>query len=288
MKKMCLFLYFFAALSILVSLPGCLPKIINTNPTVSGMAYEQAALSYDRSMKAKDTFSALKYLERMIDTVTKPDLLRTHLFDRAGLLELEGRIEDATQAYINFYKRYPGDERSEIAHRKAVSCSFKNTRSATRDQQRTHKTIELAQNYLDSNQYKKSEAQEQEVRAIKTACLEKIAQSELAIIDCYLKQGRMQSAQHRMKLFAQETLDTVPQYKAELLCRQCEFTRLRFALTKDQALAQELATLIVQLQTEFPHKIAQLHPDTIAYADSSITSEINTIPIKKRSFLQRF
>lgn len=279
------YLSFFSLLFMLLLLPSCI-SFMHKHPTVSHMNHEQATDGYNAYRKSNDTFSALKYVDRMIQTCTNQELLRTLHLERAELLMKDGNVTQAAQAFRDFFKRYPGDSRSADAHHKAIICTFNQTLAPTRDQQKTEMTLDLIKEYLTNTHYEHNEHALQEITGLQQQCYDKLAQAELAVIDCYLKQSRLQSATNRIALFETEQLPRVPHLRPELLCRRCENTRQLYQNTHDELQLEQLTQLVVELQAISPQHLRTISPDVIALLADRLpaTDQLQT----KRPLANRF
>lgn len=217
------------------------PKV--KRKTLSQMNYDELKEAKDRALQAKNTESALRYMEKMIP-------LCSDLAERAGLmLEVaDARFtnhayEEAGGMYKEFTSMYPGHEKITYAEYKTIECTFATVLIAERDQTATKNTLELAQDFLQK--YKPGKQYYDDVSKILQTCKQRIFDSELSIIKFYLHRKNIPSVEKRLAKLRESMLSVLPSCEQTLLEAECLLAELK----KDtQMLVQKQS----ELATKFP------------------------------------
>lgn len=196
----------------------------------------------DALVKAGNKEIALKYTKKMLEKCKDMALLCDLTLEAADLYFECGHLTEAADLYSDFLLFYPGNQKVEYAQYKAILSTFYGTLDHERDQTLTRKTIELSRSFLERSSFT---TYTKEVAKIKTSCLERLAESELNIVQFYLNRGNYLSAQTRIASIEKEFLKELPSLEPRLL--QCKYS---LAQKTDQQ--EQLKTIEDQLQKNFP------------------------------------
>jgi outer membrane protein assembly factor BamD (BamD/ComL family) len=126
----------------------------------------------------------IKCGEHLVSLATDQDETEKALLQLAELNMEEGKLEKAREHAENYQSLYPGTDNAEKALHIALKASYLSMLGSDRDQQPTEKTIQLAQNYLDT--YKDNGAYTESVRDIVKNCYAQTIDSELKVAQTYL------------------------------------------------------------------------------------------------------
>lgn len=220
------------------------------------MKYQELKKRKEELAAANDLDTMILYLQKMVPLCQDLQELRTILIELADLLFDRGKLTEAEKLYREYSRLYPSDEHAEYAHYKAILCCFYKTLDSTRDQTKTHETIELAQQFLERKSLFTKYSHE--VEKIVVACNERLAQSELSIIAFYTKRGKYRSSEHRINQFRKDWIEKTPQMEAPFIYQEYQ---LALAQDNQQVKAQKHKTLL----EKFP-----AHPLTLTLGQQEI------------------
>lgn len=200
------------------------------NKTIKDMTQDELEVTYKKYVDAGKRESALKCLE----------LMTPRRYDEEGdlYLALDRHIK-AGERYDEFVKLYPGHERAQECSLKAIQCSFAQSLDHERDQTMTHKTIELAQDYLKRDTFT---AHRDEVKKILAECQQKLLDAEIGVFRFYVKQGRFLSATKRLQGIRKDFKEIIATLEPQALMLETELALAQNNLEYAQAKQQELAT----------------------------------------------
>ena len=75
------------------------------------------------SRKDKDYAAARGYAQRILDQYKDADLYKSAILELAGNWRRDGKLTNARRIYLDYAKRYPGDEDAPWASEQADSCA---------------------------------------------------------------------------------------------------------------------------------------------------------------------
>jgi outer membrane protein assembly factor BamD (BamD/ComL family) len=172
--------------------------------TFMHMSFEELESEKNVLIQKKQYDSALKYLRRMLILCidTEGSKLADLLLEVGDVLYEQKEFDKAWQAYGDWCLQYPNHVRSEHAHFRAVDACYKCTNSPDRDQTKTHKTVELANRFLQRRG--EFTTHRDAVADIKTSCYEKLIDSELTICTYYRQQSEHTIVANRLRILEEE------------------------------------------------------------------------------------
>ena len=225
-----------------------LAKKNNEKKTLSHMDLGELKLAKESALKKNDKELAIKYLEKMVPQCKDVNGLKDITLELADFYFETGNLAKAGRLYGDFTQLYPGNDKVEYASYKSILCSFYGTLSADRDQSKTRDTIDLSDNFLErADVFKKYD---DEVKKIRKNCYVRLMESEVGIIDFYLKRGSYKAVQKRLDNLREEFLPELPNIEPQILTFEYELAQR----LNNQQLALEKKAL---LNEKFPqHEIA--------------------------------
>jgi outer membrane protein assembly factor BamD (BamD/ComL family) len=214
--------------------------------TLRYMTYEETKEGKNKLLASGNHFVALKYQERMLKLCDDLNELEALFLEYADTHRHCNHYDKAASLYNEFVTSYPGSTHTEYALYQAVECSSKLILDADRDQTNTHKTIALANQFLEKAdlfaQYK------EKVEKIRTHCYTLLVRSEYNIYHFYEYAGDYNQAQRRLQGLRTDWLEVVPQLEPELLTLECQLAKKQHKL--ELAHEKEL-----ELANKFPHAV---------------------------------
>ncbi len=220
-----------------------LDKKKNEKKTLSHMDLGELKLAKERALKKNDKELAIKYLEKMVPQCKDVNGLKDITLELADFYFETGNLAKAGRLYGDFTQLYPGNDKVEYASYKSILCSFYGTLSADRDQSKTRDTIDLSDNFLErADVFKKYD---DEVKKIRKNCYVRLMESEVGIIDFYLKRGSYKAVQKRLDNLREEFLPKLPNIEPQILTFEYELAQK----LNNQKLASEKKAL---LDEKFP------------------------------------
>lgn len=142
-----------------------------------------------------DTELVYKVFHLLMTVSTDLDALKKYKLDLADYSYQLKNYEKASMAYEEFFMLYPGADEVEYSQYKAILCWFYMSLAPENDQQFTHKTIMLIDDFVRKFTNPKYL---DEVKDIKKQCRQKLFEHEAHILSTYLKQSKFKSAQRRL------------------------------------------------------------------------------------------
>lgn len=161
------------------------------------MDYDQLLEAKNKLVLEKNTSSAIKYLERLLQLCDPEDMqaLESHRLEIADLIFTEGNYHKAAQKYAECALLHPGGDKIQEVLYKAIVSSFSCTLSYDRDQTKTEETLTLAESFLKQDHFS---TYTKEVETIARESINKLIESEVSICQYHLKRGRIKSAEKRV------------------------------------------------------------------------------------------
>jgi|GEM_PF-2098602 len=207
--------------------------------TLRYMTYEETKEGKNKLLASGNHFVALKYQERMLKLCDDLNELEALFLEYADTHRHCNHYDKAASLYNEFVTSYPGSAHTEYALYQAVECSSKLILDADRDQTNTHKTIELANQFLEKAdlfaQYK------DKVEEIRTHCYTLLVRSEYNIYHFYAYAADYNQAQRRLEGLRTDWLAIMPQLEPELLVLECELAKKQHNLERAHEKELELA-----------------------------------------------
>lgn len=187
------------------------------------MNYDELVIAREGQQKSKNMDAVIKYTERMLKLCDDIEKTAEHMIELADLLYDNGETKKAGTLYAEFSKLYPGNAKTEYALHRAINCSFYNTLSHDRDQQPTHETIQLADDFLSRTTFKEYRKQ---VLDIRLQCYQRVVQSELNVCDFYLKSRKPKVVERRLNRIRSEWLAKIPEMESDILSYELRLAQL--------------------------------------------------------------
>ena len=193
--------------------------VVKKNKTLSEMNFDELKCAKDRAQETKNTEIALKYMQKMLPLCNDLTEHASLMLETADALLATGAVKEASSMYQDFSTMYPGHARIKYASFKAIDCSYATVLIAERDQTATLTSIELAQTFLNQNDSCKDYYNE--VETILAACYKLRFDSEVSIINFFIKQKNIASAQKRIERIREKQLPVFPTGERELIELEC-------------------------------------------------------------------
>ena len=226
--------------------------------TLRYMTYEETKVGKDKLVASGNYTVALKYLERMVklcDDINELEMLHLELADTQKAC---AHYDIASALYTQFVQGYPGSNHTQYALYQAIECTHQRILDADRDQANTHKTIELADQFLEKE--KPDTALYAKAVQIRDTCYKRLIKSEYKIYSFYLNDGKFKQAERRLASLRETWIEKMPQLEPELLVKEYELAKkqqnLEIAQSKQEELTRKFPTLAhetvaVQTPTRF-------------------------------------
>jgi outer membrane assembly lipoprotein YfiO len=211
--------------------------------TLSDMNFDELKAAKNRALLEKNTEVALKYMQKMLPLCNDLVEHAVLMLETADILLASGSIKEASSMYQDFCTMYPGHERITYALYKAIDCSYATVLIPERDQTATLKTIELAQSFLTTSS--PDQTYYDQVKTILDVCYRVHFDSEVSIINFFIKQNNIAAAQKRLERLRQTQLSTFPAGEKDLLSLECTLASKK----NDTELLLQKQT---ELATKFP------------------------------------
>jgi outer membrane protein assembly factor BamD (BamD/ComL family) len=212
--------------------------------TLRYMTYEETKDGKDKVLAAGNHFIALKYQERMLKLCDDLNELEALFLEYADTHRHCNHYDKAATLYNDFVNSYPGSNNTEYALYQAIECTSHLILDAERDQTNTHKTIELADTFLEKAdlfaQYK------DKVAEIRTNCYKLLARSEYNIYHFYAYAGDYIQAQRRLEGLRTDWIEKLPELEPELLALECDMAKKQHNPQKAQEKELALAQIVPQ------------------------------------------
>ncbi len=218
-------------------------RILHKKIPSMSLAELQEAKEY--VLRFDNTELATQFVQQMLlihksDNQEEIRMLRLELAD---LYFDDGKMKQAGKEYRTYVKFYPGSKEQDTAQYKEILSRFYSRLTPPRDQSITHKTLALANVYLDKPVDQK--AYEQDVQKIVKACHQDLYDYEIDIFKQYCTRKQFTGAQTRLAAIKKEFLPIMKQIEPELI-------EWEGALAQQQGKAEIVAQSIETLKTKFP------------------------------------
>lgn len=205
--------------------------------------YAELKDELSKALEQKDYETATKLLDAMRMVCTDTEELKNILLQLADLYYTREDWAKAERAYQEFAMLYPGAQKCDYAHFRAVSCGFKLTKEPDRDQTKTQEVLKLTQSFI--KQFPKSE-QLENVQKYATLCREKLYAADKSIFDFHMHRGNYKVAQRRLDIIVKDRIPDLPSFQPQA-----------YELTIQLAQAQNNTELLLRTQLELGEKFPE-------------------------------
>lgn len=141
---------------------------------------------------------ALNFLKKLEKKTKNTTVVKNVKLEVADITFQEGNLKGAAKLYDEYINLYPGDkEKAAYAKYKGILSNFYSMLQQDRDQTTTHKTIALADAFLEGHTttFKKYAY---DVESIKYHCLTRLYEHDVVVFDFYLKKQSFKAAEKRL------------------------------------------------------------------------------------------
>jgi outer membrane protein assembly factor BamD (BamD/ComL family) len=196
------------------------------------MTFDEAVVAKQHYLKEKDWEMVIKAGQRILAVGGDQETLRKTRLELAEVYLEQQNFKEADKYAQEYQKYYPGAQESRRAQYIAIRANYLSRLTSDRDQEKTHETLKLAQEFLE--RYSHDTEYKQSIVDIKSHCYQTLVRSELNIITTQLhafnfskKKEDLAAAQKRLGLVKDKYLAHVPQagkkiVEYELLLAQAE------------------------------------------------------------------
>lgn len=204
--------------------------------------YAELKDELSKALEQKDYETATKLLDAMRMVCTDTEELKNILLQLADLYYTREDWAKAERAYQEFAMLYPGAQKCDYAHFRAVSCGFKLTKEPDRDQTKTQEVLKFADEFMTTH---KSSAYLNEVITIATQCREKLLASDVNVFNFYMNNKNYKSAQKRLDIISKEHIPQLASAEPKTL-------ELTIQLAQAQNNPQNLLDAQFKLVSKYP------------------------------------
>lgn len=180
---------------------GCAKKY----KTMDEMSFDELRSKAELSAATKKEDTAIECLKHMVAQFPDNANIAQYKLQLADLLLKTGNLDASYRVYKQYRTLYPADEHAEYAHYQSILAKFYQTLKMSKDcdTTETEKAIKLCTKYLDNNSNKNYRT---DVKDILTTCESRLIDKEAYIFSTYLRQGKFQSAENRIKYLKENFL----------------------------------------------------------------------------------
>jgi outer membrane assembly lipoprotein YfiO len=204
--------------------------------------YGELKYELAQALEHKDYETATKLLDAMRMVCTDTEELKNILLQLADLYYTREDWAKAERAYQEFAMLYPGAQKCDYAHFRAVACGFKLTKEPDRDQTKTQEVLKFADEFMTTH---KTSAYLSEVTSIATECREKLLASDVNVFNFYMNNKNYKSAQKRLDIISKE-------HMPQLASAEPKTLELTIQLAQAQNNPQNLLDAQFKLVTKYP------------------------------------
>ncbi len=223
-------------------------KKINSGKSVRLMTEEELRTTADICLALQWYDQSLSYLKKLEKKTKNTTIAKNVKLEIADINFQEGNLKTAAKLYDDYINLYPGDkEKAAYAKYKGILSNFYCMLTKDRDQTTTHKTIALANAFLESNStlFKKYTY---DVQSIRSHCFTRLYEHDTTIFDFYLKKESFKAAEHRLSSMRNELLSKRPDLEPRFL--ECE---IRMAQAQHDT--PRVTRVSKELETRFPEEV---------------------------------
>ena len=224
-----------------------LKKMIS-GKVVKTMTEEELRTTADLCLSLQWYDQSLTYLKKLEKKTKNTTVAKNVKLEIADVNFQEGNLKTAAKLYDDYINLYPGDkEKAAYAKYKGILSNFYCMLKKDRDQTATHKTIALADAFLESNStlFKKYAY---DVQSIKNHCFTRLYEHDAVIFDFYVKKESFKAAENRLASMRNSLLSKRPDLEPRFL--ECE---IRMAQAQHDM--PRIARVSKELETRFPEEV---------------------------------
>jgi outer membrane assembly lipoprotein YfiO len=220
------------------------PKVKKTR-TYMDMDYDTLVAAKNAQKENNNIPVTIKYVDQLMKLCNNITLLADYLLELADLLFIDNQFQKASFLYLQYCALYPGSEKQEYAFYRSIASAFACILPVDRDQTKTEETLILTQQFLQQDHFT---AYKNEVLAIQTQCHQQLATSECNICNFYLIQGKLRSAERRLKKIRSDWLPKLPTLEPDIIILETQL-----------AAQKETAALLHEKRTQIAHNKKTKH-----------------------------
>lgn len=223
-------------------------KKMLSGKVVKHMTEEELRATADICLALEWYDQSLTYLKQLEKKTKNTTTAKNVKLEIADVNFQEGNLKSAAKLYDDYINLYPGDkEKAAYAKYKGILSNFYCMLKKDRDQTATHKTIALADAFLESNStlFKKYAY---DVQSIKNHCFTRLYEHDAGIFDFYLKKESFKAAEQRLASMRNNLLSKRPDLEPRFL--ECE---IRIAQAQHDT--PRVVRVTKELTTRFPEEV---------------------------------
>lgn len=148
------------------------------------MSFKEATIAKAYYEKEKDNDMVIKCGQRILAVGGDQEVMRRTTLQLAELFMQQGNYEKAEKYASDYQMLYPGSEETKQASFIAIKSNFLAAPSSDRDQTKTEKVIQLAQDFLEK--YIDDKSYTDQVKKMLDDCYQKLIDKEICVINSYL------------------------------------------------------------------------------------------------------
>lgn len=214
-----------------------------TNKPIKTMTEVELRKAADICLDLQWYDQSLTYLKKLEKKASKnTTTVKNIKLEIADITFQEGNLKSAAKLYDDYINLYPGDkEKAAYAKYKGILSNFYCMLQKDRDQTATHKTISLADAFLEgkSSLFKKYAY---DVQAIKNHCFTRLYEHDVVVFDFYLKRESFKAAEKRLASMRKELLPKRPDLEPKFLECEIRMAQAQRDIPRVTRISQELAT----------------------------------------------
>lgn len=186
------------------------------------LTFEELKANTKTALKKKQYNDAANALETIVARFSdRPDIAKYKLALAQAYFKI-GRFPSAYELFNHYNQFYPSDKNAENAKYRAIKSMFYQTLKMDCDQTSTIETTKLCDEYLKNPSYIRYQ---KDVQDILYTCQQKLINKEIYVFNFYLKKGKYQAANSRLKYLEKEYLPKDKSLDARLLYLKCQLAK---------------------------------------------------------------
>jgi outer membrane assembly lipoprotein YfiO len=223
-------------------------KKMMSGKVVRTMTEEELRTAADLCLSLQWYEQSLTYLKKIEKKTKNTTVAKNVKLEIADINFQEGNLKTAAKLYDDYINLYPGDkEKAAYAKYKGILSNFYCMLKKDRDQTATHKTIALADAFLESNStlFRKYAY---DVESIKNHCFTRLYEHDAVVFDFYLKKESFKAAENRLTSMRTLLLSKRPDLEPRFL--ECE---IRIAQAQHDT--PRITRVSKELASRFPEEV---------------------------------
>jgi outer membrane assembly lipoprotein YfiO len=215
----------------------------------SEMSFQEHRVNVVTALKSREHDEAMTHLESMIARYPDHQHISQYRLALADLKLEEGKkhfdhemLQGACDLYRKFRKMNPSDARAEYASYRAILAVFYQTNRIDQDSTKFEQAIKKCKKHLSRDEFK-GKRYEADVKDILYTCERKLIDKEVYVLETYLRDQKMQSAENRL-----DYLKTAYAHHADLQPR-LKYLSCKIALAKKED--ESAMGIVEELQEHF-------------------------------------